>query len=218
MNLPLILVWIITLAVFLIVVGVGVSYRAKGTPIGMALATFAAITIVATGFTVGFLVTHFSSPTPETWWWALAVRVAWQLGGALFFAITILSDAQLGSIGFRKAGPWIFVLACAAVGTLASLNPLRDLANGPFVTRGVAEIEVDRSTRIRGGARIWAQMYITTVEGERYTFSMVGWAAEKTEEILKKCEGTNEVEVTMLRYTKRVLDARCQPPSPAPEA
>lgn len=214
MSLPLILVWIITLAVFVIVIGVGVSYRAQGMPIGMALATFGAITTVATGFTVGFFVTHFSSPTPETWWWALAVRVTWQLGGALFFAVTILADAQLGSIGFRKAGPWIFILVCASLGALAALNPLRDLVKGPFVTRGVAELDVDRRTRVRGGAGIWAVMYITTPDGAKYTFSMAGWAAEKTEEILKKCEGTNEVEITMLRYTKRVLDARCPEPGP----
>ncbi len=205
----MILLWVITLAVFLIVVGVGVSHRMKGTPIGMALATFGAVTVVATGFTVGFFVTHFSSPTLETWWWALAVRVVWQIGGALFFAITILAAAELGRGGFRKAGPWIFVLVCAAVGTLAALNPLRDLATGPFVTRGTAELEVDRRTRVRGGAGIWAQMHVTTTDGAQYTFSMTGWAAEKTEEILKKCEGTNEVEITMLRRTKRVLDARC---------
>ena len=214
MSLPMIVLLAITLPVFLIVIGVGVEYRMKGTPIGMALATFAAITIVATGFTVGFFVTHFSSPTPETWWWALATRVIWQIGGALFFAITILADAQLGSIGFRKAGPWIFILVCAVLGTLAALNPLRDAVNGPFVTRGVAELEVDRHTRVRGGAGIWAVMYITTPDGAKYTFSMAGWAAEKTEEILKKCEGTNEVEITMLRYTKRVLDARCPEPGP----
>ncbi|MFA5854505.1 MAG: hypothetical protein WC866_05505 [Patescibacteria group bacterium] len=210
MTLPMMIVWFIALSVTLIVTWAAASHRVKGEPIGMALLTLAAITFWFTGLILGFFVTHFSSPTLETWWHALVVRVAWQIGGALLFGLAILTDALLTGARLRRPGTWLFVAVCVAIGALASFNPLRDLIEGPAVLRGAAQIDVERHTRVKGGASIRAEVRLTTPDGDRYAWNLVGWPAEKAEEALGQCVDMDDVEITMLRRTKRVIDTHCR--------
>lgn len=210
-SLPMIIVWFIAIAVVVIVALAALSHRTKGEPIGMAVLTLAAITFWVTGLILGFFVTHFSSPTPETWWWALAVRVGWQVGGAVFFGIMLLADSLLWGhkTSWRKPAGWIVVAICMAFGALLNLNPIRDMVEGPIAIRGAADIDVIRRPRNRGGWSIRAEMNLVTPEGKNYRFNMAGWPATKTEELLEKCENTNDVEIIMLRQMERVIDARC---------
>ena len=211
MNLPMLTVWIIALSVTFIVAGAAYSHRVKGESIGMALLTVASIAFWITGLVLGFFVNHFSSPTIQTWWWALAIRVALQVGGAIFFGLAILADTLLtgNTKAVRKPGGWIFVALCIVIGALVSLNPLRDLIEGPIIRRGTLDLEVVRHARVRGGTSIRAEMQLVSPDGSRYETKMVGWPAEKTEEILEQCDSTNDVEIIMLRQMERVLDVRC---------
>lgn len=210
MSLPMLIVWFIAVSVTLIVTWAAAAHRVKGEPIGMALLSLAAITFWFTGLVLGYFVTHFSSPTPETWWWALGVRVAWQIGGALFFGLALLTDALLAGASLRKPAGWIFVTACMTIGALASINPLIDLIRGPAIMRGSAEIQVERRARVKGGASIRAELRLTAPDGTRNEWSMVGWPAEKAEAALAQCTNMNDVEITLLRHTKRVIDVRCE--------
>ncbi len=211
MNLPMLVVWIIALSVFLIVGGAAASYRVKGESVGMGLATVSAITFWMTGLVLGFFITLFSSPTPETWWWALSVRVAWQVGGAAFFGLAILFDSSLiRKEDRKKIGGWIFVAVCVAIGVLVSINSLRDLIQGPVTMHGAVNLEVLRQMRPKYGPRISGELDIITSDGIHYQMNIFGWPVQKAEEILEQCDNAGEVEIVMLQRMNRLLDARCQ--------
>ncbi|MBI2037664.1 MAG: hypothetical protein HYT15_01875 [Candidatus Magasanikbacteria bacterium] len=212
MNLPMLVVWIIAFSVTLIVMGAAFSYRIKGESMGMALLTVAAITFWMTGLVLGFFVTLFSSPTPETWWWALAIRVVWQIGGAAFFGLAILFDSSLiRKEDRKKIGGWIFVAVCVAIGVLVSLNPLRDLVQGPVTIHGTINLEILRQMRPKYGPSIRGALEIATPEGTHYGVNMFGWPVQKAEEILEQCDNTGEIAIiVMLQRMNRLLDAWCR--------
>jgi hypothetical protein len=97
---PILLVPFIAIAVVGIVLAVALSSKQS---LGMSVFTLFAVLVFATGACLGFLLTNFSSPTVETWWWALAARVGWTCGGAVLLSlgveqITFRAESVLGPV------------------------------------------------------------------------------------------------------------------------
>ena len=201
---PMLIVWIIMVGVVICVSAAVVVTRLRGESIGMNPFTVVAIVIFCTGL-LGFFVTGFASPTPQTWWQAPLVRVIWQLGGAVFVAIMVLIEGD-GEMPVR-----VLAVVFLAVGVASSFNPLRDLIQGPLLLRGKPDLNVVKThNNARGGAAIWANLRLTAPDGSQHEIDMAGWGATEAIDKLQGCEDAENVELLVLRHLERVLDAHCE--------
>jgi len=200
----MLLVWLF-LAGVILCVAVAIILTRKGSgSLGVKPLTFLAIIMFCTSF-LGFLVTGFSSPTLESWWQALLVRVGWQLGSAIFLAVMILFEDP------SQRTLQIFALVLLTIGLAVTFNPMRDLVQGPLRLRGKMDLSVFRThIAYRGGPKIYADLQLTAADGSQTEINMAGWGATEAIEKLEGCHDGDTVEVIVLRHLERVLDARCQ--------
>jgi hypothetical protein len=203
---PLYILALIVLGVIACVVSAVVITALRGGDLGISGFALIAITVFATSL-LGPLLTNFSSPTPATWWWALAARVGWQLGGGMLVALATLDMARK-SAALGKRSVWVLAACLLLFGGVLCVNPLLDLAQGPLVLRGSAGLDVERTHGRR--ASIWAQLHLVGPDGKEHEIDMAGWGASEAERELRGCDGHTTVQVTVLRHVQRVLDARCE--------
>ncbi len=202
---PMLIVWIILAGVLICVMAGAIVTKVRGGSIGANPLTLLAVTIFVTSV-LGYYVTGFASPTPETWSHALIVRVLWQFGGGVFVALAVVIEGR-GSLV-----TWILGLVFLGLGFLMGYNPLLDLVHGPLLLRGKAHLtvtEIHRNTR--GGDAIWANLVLTATDGTPHTINMAGWGATEAMDKLDECENTDNVELLVLPRLQRVIEARCAP-------
>jgi hypothetical protein len=203
---PILLVPFIAIVVLGIVLAVALASKQPG----VSVFTLLAVLLFGTGACLGFLLTNFSSPTAETWWWALAARVGWTCGGALMLSLASIREAS-GAGRLRKPQVWVLVAVLPLVGALLCLNPIRDLVEGPLVLEGSPTLAVGRTHNLtRGGGGIWATLALRTAGGAPVSFDFVGWGASEAEAQLSQCAADQRVRVSVLPHVERVLSVECR--------
>jgi len=204
---PMLIVWIILAGVLICVMAAVISTRVKGESIGVNPLTLLAVVIFVTSV-LGYFVTGFASPTPETWSQAPLVRVLWQFGGGSLLALAVVIEGRGSLI------TWILGLIFLGLGLAMSYNPLLDLVHGPLLLRGKVDLTVTKIHRnTKGGDAIWANLVLTAPDGTPHTINMAGWGATEAIDKLDECENTNSVELLVLPRLQRVIEARCAPPN-----
>lgn len=201
---PMLLVWVFLGGVIVCVAVAVIVGHFRGDFLGVKPLTFLAIVMFCTSF-LGFLVTGFSSPTAESWWQALLVRIGWQLGSGIFLAVMLLIE------GGDQRALQILALILATIGAAMSFNPMRDLIQGPLLLRGRIDLTVVRThIAYRGGAKIYADLNLKAADGSQTEINMAGWGATDAIDKLQNCHDGDVVEVLVLRHLERVLNAKCQ--------
>src|SRR5438105_1557556 len=99
MPLFVIYIFLICFAVVVIIISAAIfKSRRPGEKLsdtlGMPVSLFLSIVSFAASLFLGLFVTQFAAPTLTTWWWAPALRVAWQLGSGLLVAGGVLKLAK----------------------------------------------------------------------------------------------------------------------------
>lgn len=154
----------------------------------------------ATGVFLGFFVTGFIVPAPESWWIPAAVRVAWQLGGPLSLAAVIV-HANGG--GLRSRATWATLGGFALFGALFCFNPLLDLVAGPLDVRGRLEVDIYKSSK-----SIFADVTIHAADGTATTVEPFGWGVNVVEDALAACDG-KDTRVVALGHLDAILLVDC---------
>jgi len=200
---PMFLVWLFLGGVILCLAIAVILSRRDGASLGMKPLTFFAIVLFCTSF-LGVLLTAFSSPTLESWWQALLVRVMWQVGGGIFIAVMVWLEGKERPIQ-------ILAMVLFSIGVIIAFNPLRDLIQGPLVLRGKMDLTVTHiHIAYRGGAKIYADLHLQAADGTQSDINVSGWRATKAIEKLDGCQDGDTVELVVLRHVEQVLDAKCQ--------
>jgi hypothetical protein len=207
---PMWIVYFCVLAVVGVVVGVFIHHHKPGQTMRQTIGASPFTLLGAFLFSTSILsLMGFSSPTVVDWWQALAIRVAWHMGGIIILEIGIVLDARYGgSLSDRPV--WILMAVFFTIGAWLSLNSARDLISGPVVLRGNAAIQIEKAHRIRGGDAIWANVDLKAADGTNVTIDMRGWGAEQAESLYESCDPNGDVLVTVLLHTERVLDVACK--------
>lgn len=205
---PMWIVWFCVIAVVCVVIGTIFYKRKPGESlhdtVGASPLTLLGATLVATSF---LSLLGFSSPTVVDWWQALAVRMAWQMGGVVVLEIGILLDAKNGG-SLDERPVWILIGVFFAIGVALTWNTARDLIDGPVVLRGHADLAVEKTHGRH--ASIAASITLKAPDGSDVPFDFAGWGAEDAEDKFSECDPKSEVDVTVLRHTERVLDVACK--------
>lgn len=205
---PILLVGVILAGVVICVSVALIALRLRSDSLGVKPLTFVAILVFCTSLP-GFLVTNFSSPTLATWWHALLVRVVWQLGGAVFLAIMVVSEGPV------ERPLRVFAVVLLLIGMAISFNPLRDLIEGPLLLRGRPSLKVVKFyNKFRGKNQIWGTLRVTNQDGSEEEVDLAGWGATEAIEKLDVCREDGDVELVVLRHVERVLDVRCELAAP----
>jgi hypothetical protein len=205
---PILIVPFIALTVMVIFVGVALDTKRRGQSVGSVFLLSSCV-IFGTGACLGFLLTNFASPTLETWWWALAARAVWTLGGAVLLTIAIALEAR-GAYTLREPQVWALMAGLLLVGGLLCFNPLRDLLEGPQELQGVPELEVTRThSGTRGGGGIWASLALRDKQDQPVELDFAGWGATTAEERLEGCALGQPVRLWVLRHVQQVLEVSC---------
>lgn len=186
------------------VLGAALRARLDGSQVGLAIVT----TVYVTGLVVGVFLTAMSSPTPATWWHALAGRVAWQVGGSALMAAAVFALAQQGGTT-KKPAVWLVAAVLVGVGLLVAANPLRDLVEGP-VTMPALGLSTHTWERVRGGGAIEGTLTMRAPDGTEQALDLSGWSVTDAQGRLDGCSGATEVHVTVLRHVAKVVDVRCR--------
>lgn len=168
-----------------------------------------------TALMLGPLVTLFPPYTETTWWLWPALRITWALGSALAMAAGLSWDVPGG---FLKR----FVLVGAATGlftVLLNLNPLLDLARGPWSGQGhLAGVEISRGglhTRPTGGASpsIEGELSWVGSDGRTVAIQPIGIQANRVEDALSTCPA-GIGRLVVLRHLDVIVALQCTPPPP----
>lgn len=201
-TLPMIVFVAILLGVAAVVLGVALSHRKLEPDVWLMISA----TVYVTGLVLGPLLTNFSSPTVESWWRLLAVRVAWVGAGTLFTVIMVFTFAVQGR---SASSPVVWGLAALfiALGAWSASNPVRDLLEGPLTLSGANSLEVTKTSGRR--ASIWASLELKDPSGQPVSLDFSGWAANTAVDALADCPTGKPVTVVVLRHVERVLDAKC---------
>jgi len=209
---PMWIVWGVELGLIVVVLGLALRQRLRGDSlrdaIGLSGVTLLAIVIFTSSLLIAPLATAFSSPTLTDWWQMAAVRIAWQLGGALVLASALVWEARAsGKLGDRRI--WLACVVLIAVGGALCSNSLRDLADGPLELHGVPAFAAERTPSGRGGG-VFATLVLHAPDGTSREVDLRGWAATVAEDRLAACRNSTAIAVTILRHVDAVLDVTCE--------
>lgn len=143
LGFPLLLVWLMAGAVVAIVTGAAIWQRRTTGSVGVDPMVLVAATIFGSSL-LAFLVTAWGPTTLAEWRTPYLVRIVWQLGGAVFLAVSTVASAPA-----RRRTRQLYLLGCAwvAIGLLLAQAPLLDYLEGPRVEQnGTARVTMLRHT------------------------------------------------------------------------
>ena len=160
LDFPLLLVWVVALAVIGCVVGLAIYQTLKTGSLGASPVLLVGITVFGTSL-LGYAVTAWGPLTPELWRQPFLVRVVWQLGGGILLAICTIW--QTPPHRRRLLQVWLLALAWVVIALFMTLAPLADLMDGAEILTGKGYLEVDAE---RGPlASISAALTVTEADG-----------------------------------------------------
>jgi hypothetical protein len=180
----------------------------RGDDVGGTGFILLASTVFVTGLSLGGLLTAFSSPTRDTWWWALTGRVTWTIGGAALMDVAIFSAAFAST--HRKIWFWILLGCLPALGGVACASAVFDLVRGPVTLRGVPALDVTRFHRARGSDGIEATLELVDEKGALTSLDFAGWGANEAQRKIDGCPPDRNLRIQVLRHVQRVLDVVCE--------
>ncbi len=163
----------------------------------------AALSFFVTGAFVGFLLTSIPAMSTGTWRIWVGARIAWQLGGALWFGAAVCSPFE--------APRWKGLLPAAVLGLALTFFPLLDMARGPLIVDGVMVSTSVRRDMLMGGdgvqtPTIAVDVDIDTPDGRR-TWTLKGRQANLWEDRFDDLEDpAKPVRLTILRHLDVLLD------------
>jgi hypothetical protein len=155
------------------------------------------VVVFATGALCGFFVTAFWIPDPANWWLPALIRVAWQLGGAVLFGLSVALANE------PARGGWRVVAGVAAVGLLLAHNPLLDLIRGPTHVRGLLTANIHDSSD-----SIYATVTVRADDGTVTRLDLAGWPVSAFQDSLTACH-RQPAELTALRHLDIILALSC---------
>jgi hypothetical protein len=171
--------------------------------------TVVAIVVFATGAMLGAFVTGLWIPAPRMWWAPLAIRVTWQLGGALLLAVAIALEARPRAAPI----PWRVLcyglLVATVIGSLLCFNPLLDLARGPAIVHGRLTLTVKDAGSVRNRYATDASIVVRERGGQRFESEITGRNKAEIVADLQACDRRAPVTVTVLRHLEYVLAVSC---------
>ena len=167
----------------------------------------AGISFFATGLFCGYLLTALAPMTVSNWAVIAALRVAWQLGGAVWCA-TILRRAF-------DSGLRLSLAMGVGAGLLLCYNPVLDLIRGPLDIWGqLVDATVTHDTFVRplGSNKSIRARVGVEVNGETaLDIEPVGLQANRWQDLYDGCgDPASPVHIVALRHLDVVLALSCR--------
>ena len=167
----------------------------------------AGISFFATGAGCGYLLTALAPMTVSNWAVIASLRVAWQIGGAVWCAI-ILGRAF-------DTGLWMSLAMGCGAGLLLCYNPVLDLIRGPLDIEGLfVDATVTHGTFVRplGSNKSIRARVGVEVNGETaLDIEPVGLQANRWQDLYAGCgDPAGRVHIVALRHLDVVLTLSCR--------
>jgi hypothetical protein len=165
-----------------------------------------ALIFFVTGAFCGFFLTSLPKLTHNNWFWLFAGRIAWQLGGAIWFCASVCDP--------QGESQWKGAVTGIILGGLLCFNPLFDIIKGPQKIEGiVTDVQVSHGKIWRkNGAysnTIHSRIYIETTD-KRHQIKLSGRQANLWSDKFMSCKKPScAVHTLILLHTNIVLDISC---------
>ncbi len=163
--------------------------------------------VFLSGVMLGYFLTGIPHLTPENWRYWAALRIFWQLGGALWFGSSLAL--------FEKYSQFKGAALAGLVGIGLCGNPVLDMVQGPLVLEGPvlgAKTFIGRVWHFEGASWdvVRGHIAVAQIDGPVYQLETNGKRAAFWHDTFDDClqrEGIIQAEV--LRNLQVVLSASC---------